>query len=84
MDADNIIFSSKVDQQVEDLTFDMLFNEFLQQDYKKVFVKNVSLAEGEIIFFTEIDGKESIVIFPLLFGSVLPNGGQPKLNRTSL
>ena len=43
MDADNIIFSSKVDPQVEDLTFDVLFNEFLQQDYKKVFVKNVSL-----------------------------------------
>lgn len=61
MDADNIIFSSKVDPQVEDLTFDVLFNEFLQQDYKKVFVKNVSLAEGEIIFFTEIDGKESII-----------------------
>lgn len=61
MDADNIIFSSKIDPEVEDLTYDILLNQLAEQNHKKVYIKNVSLAEGEIIFFAEIDGKESII-----------------------
>ena len=61
MDEDNIIFSSRIDPQVEDLTYDVLLRLLAEQNYKKVLVKNVSLAGKEIIFFTEIDGKESII-----------------------
>ena len=61
MDSNNLIFSSKIDPQVEDVCFDILLNHLFDQEYDKVYVKNVILAPNEIIFFTEIDGFESII-----------------------
>lgn len=61
MDSDNLIFSSDIDPQVEEVCFDILYNRLFNAEYNKVYVKNVVLAPNEIIFFVEIDGKESIL-----------------------
>ena len=61
MDSNNLIFSSKIDPQVEDICFDVLLHYLSDKDYEKVYVKNVSIAGGEILFFAEIDRKESII-----------------------
>lgn len=61
MDSNNLIFSSKIDPQVEDVCFDILLNHFSKEEFDKVYVQNVVLAPNEIMFFTEIDGSESII-----------------------
>lgn len=61
MDSDNLIFSSNIDPQVEEVCFDILYNRLFNAEYNKVYVKNVVLAPNEMIFFVEIDDKESIL-----------------------
>lgn len=61
MNGDNIIFSSKIDPDVEDICFDILLSYFEEEDFDRVFVKHVCLALNEIMFFTEIDDSESII-----------------------
>ena len=61
MDSNNLIFSSKIDPEVEDICFDILLNQLSDQDFDKVYVQNVVLAPNEIMFFTEIDGSETII-----------------------
>lgn len=61
MDSDNLIFSNKIDPDVEDICFELLLDHLSEVDYDRVYVKNVVLAGKEIIFFTNIDGKESII-----------------------
>lgn len=61
MDSNNLIFSSKIDSEIEDICFDILLTYLENEDYKKVYVNNVVLAPNEIIFFVEIEDKESII-----------------------
>lgn len=61
MDSNNLIFSSKIDPQVEDVCFDVLLQHLSDSEYDKVYVKNVVLAPNEILFFAEIEGSESII-----------------------
>ena len=61
MNPNNLIFSSKIDPQVEDICFDILLNHLFEQEFEKVYVQNVVLAPNEIMFFVEIDGNESII-----------------------
>lgn len=61
MNSNNLIFSSSIPTHIEDIAFDML-NEYLRDaDLERVYVKNVTLAPNEVIFFAEIEGKESII-----------------------
>ena len=61
MDSNNLIFSSKIDPQVEDVCFDILLNHLSEGEFEKVYVQNVVLAPNEILFFAEMDGTESII-----------------------
>lgn len=61
MNSNNLIFNSRIDTQIEDACFDILLNYLSEDDYDKVYVKNVVLAGDEILFFAEIEGKESII-----------------------
>jgi hypothetical protein len=61
MDRNNLIFSSKIDPDVEDICFDILLTHLENQDYNRVYVTNVVLSPTEIIFFVKIDDKESII-----------------------
>lgn len=61
MNSNNLIFSSKIDPQVEDAYFDILLNHLSDQDFEKVFVKNIALAPNEVMFFAKIEDKESII-----------------------
>lgn len=61
MDSNNLIFSSKINPQVEDVCFDILFNYLSEQEFERVYVQNVVLAPNEILFFVEIEGTESII-----------------------
>ena len=53
MDADNLIFSSKIDPEVEDVCFDMLLQQFSDENFDKVYVQNVMIAPNEILFLVE-------------------------------
>lgn len=61
MKSSNLIFSSNIDPDVEDICFDILLSYFEEEDFDRVFVKQVCLALNEIMFFTEIDDSESII-----------------------
>lgn len=61
MNSDNLIFSSKIDPQVEDVCFDLLTDYLEDEDFDKVYVKNVVLVPNEIMFFVEINDSESII-----------------------
>lgn len=61
MDSNNLIFSSNIDSEVEDICFDMLLQYFNDKEYEEVYVTNVIIAPMEVIFFTKIEGKESII-----------------------
>lgn len=61
MDSNKLIFSSKIDVDVENICFDILLNHLSECEYDKVYVKNVVLAPNEILFFTEIEGTETIL-----------------------
>lgn len=64
MNPDNLIFSSKIDSQVEDICFDIILKE-LQDFDGEIYVQNVALAPNEIIFFVKIDDSESIIRVPI-------------------
>lgn len=66
MDSNNLIFSSKIDGDVEDVCFDILLSYFSDDDYEKVYVTNVILVPNEIIFFVEIEENETIIRVPIL------------------
>ena len=66
MNSNNLIFSSKIDSNVEDTCFDILLSYFEDKDYKKVYVTNVVLAPNEILFFAEIEEIKSIVRVPII------------------
>lgn len=61
MNSNNLIFSSKIDPDVEDACFDILLNYLSKEEHDKVYVTNVVLAGSEILFFTKIDGSETII-----------------------
>ena len=61
MKSDNLIFSSKIDPQVEDACFDVLLHHLSEEEHDKVYVTNVVLAGSELLFFTKIDGSETII-----------------------
>lgn len=65
MDADNLIFSSKINPQVEEVCFDILLEQFSEENFDRVYVKNVAIAPNEIIFFVKIDDSESIIRVPI-------------------
>ena len=41
MDADNLIFSSKINPQVEEICFNILLEQFSEENFNRVYVKNV-------------------------------------------
>lgn len=61
MNPNNLIFSSKIDPEIEDAYFDILAQHLSDQDFEKVFVKNIVLAPNEVMFFAKIEDKESII-----------------------
>lgn len=61
MNSNNLIFSSSIPTHIEDIAFDMLNDYLRDADLERVYVKNVTLAPNEVIFFAEIEGKESII-----------------------
>lgn len=61
MNPNNLIFSSKIDPEIEDAYFDILLEHLSGQDFEKIYVKNVVLAPNEIMFFAKIEDKESII-----------------------
>jgi hypothetical protein len=61
MNSNNLIFSSSIPTHIEDIAFDMLNDYLRDTELERVYVKNVSLAPNEVIFFAEIEGKESII-----------------------
>lgn len=61
MDSNNLIFSSKIDEDVEELFFDLLAEHLKDAEYGEVYVTNVMLAPAELLFFAKIDGTESII-----------------------
>ena len=65
MNSNNLIFSSKIDVQVEDICFQILNDALIDEEFEKVYVKNVVLAGKQVIFFTEIQDKETIIRVPL-------------------
>lgn len=65
MDADNLIFSSKINPQVEEICFDILLEQFSEENFDRVYVKNVVIAPNEIIFFVKKDESESIIRVPI-------------------
>lgn len=65
MDSNNLIFSSKIDSDVEDVCYDILLDYFSNDDYREVYVTNVVLAPYQIIFFVKIEGVQSIIRFPI-------------------
>ena len=65
MNKNNLIFSSNIDAQIEDLCFDMFYNYVSEWDCEEMFVHNVIIAPKEILFFTKIDGNESIIRVPI-------------------
>lgn len=66
MEANNLIFSSNFNSEYEDICFDMLMEHLSDLEYDKVYVKNVSVFENVVLFFAEIEGKESIIRVPIL------------------
>lgn len=65
MEANNLIFSSNFNSEYEDICFDMLMEHLSDVEYDKVYVKNVSVFENVVLFFAEIEGKESIIRVPI-------------------
>lgn len=67
MDADNLIFSSSIDVEVEEGCFNILFDYLSDADYKKVYVKNIVCAPNELLFFANVEEKETIIRVPVIF-----------------
>ena len=64
MTPNNLTFSSKINPQIEDFYFDVLFEHVKNWNDCKMYVWNVVTAPFEIIFFVKIDGSESIIRVP--------------------
>lgn len=65
MDSNNLIFSSKIDSDVEDVCFDILLSYLEEQEFEKVYVTNVILAPDEVLFFADIEEKQTIIRVPI-------------------
>lgn len=65
MNSNNLIFSSNIDAQLEDETFDILYNYLKDADYDNVYVENIMLAPNEILFFAKVDSKQTIIRVPI-------------------
>lgn len=65
MDSNNLIFSSKIDSEIEDICFDILLAHLEEQEFEKVYVKNVIIAPNEILFFAEVEEKQTIIRVPI-------------------
>ena len=66
MDSNNLIFSSKIDSEIEEICFDILLTHFKNEDYEKVYVTNVVLAPNEVLFFADVEEKQTIIRVPIL------------------
>lgn len=64
MNQNNLIFSSKINPQIEDFYFDVLFEHVKNWDNCKIYVWNVVTAPFEIIFLVKINDNESIIRVP--------------------
>lgn len=65
MDSNNLIFSSKIDTDVEDVCFDILLSYLEEQEFEKVYVKNVIIAPNEVLFFADVEEKQTIIRVPI-------------------
>ena len=65
MNSNNLIFNSKIDSDVEDVCFDILLSYLEEHDYEKVYVTNVVLAPNEVLFFADIEEKQTIIRVPI-------------------
>ena len=65
MDSNNLIFSSKIDSEIEDICFDILLSYLEEYDYEKVYVTNVVIAPNEVLFFADIEEKQTIIRVPI-------------------
>ena len=67
MDNNNLIFSSNIDPQIEDMCFDVLAQYLSDKEFEKVYVTNIMLAPNEVLFFAKIENEESIIRVPVIF-----------------
>lgn len=65
MDSNNLIFSSKIDSEIEDICFDILLTHLEEQEFEKVYVKNVIIAPNEVLFFADVEKKQTIIRVPI-------------------
>lgn len=65
MDSNNLIFSSKIDSEIEDICFDILLTHLEEQEFEKVYVKNVIIAPNEVLFFADVEEKQTIIRVPI-------------------
>lgn len=65
MDSNNLIFSSKIDSEIEDICFDILLSYLEEQEFEKVYVTNVVLAPNEVLFFADVEEKQTIIRVPI-------------------
>lgn len=65
MDSNNLIFSSKIDSEIEDICFDILLTHLEEQEFEKVYVTNVVLAPNEVLFFADVEEKQTIIRVPI-------------------
>lgn len=65
MDSNKLIFSSKIDTEVEDICFDILNDYYKDVELESVYVKNVILAPNEIIFFADIESRSTFIRVPI-------------------
>lgn len=65
MDSNNLIFSSKIDTEIEDICFDILLSYLEEQEFEKVYVKNVIIAPNEVLFFADVEEKQTIIRVPI-------------------
>lgn len=61
MNSDNLIFNSNIDNDVENICFDILLDYYKNQEDVKIYVENVILAPNEILFLVKINGEKSIL-----------------------
>lgn len=65
MDSNNLIFSSKIDSEVEDICFDILLTHLEDQEFEKVYVTNVVKTPQELLFFADVEEKQTIIRVPI-------------------
>ena len=61
MNSDNLIFNSNIDNDVENVCFDILLDYYKNQEDVKIYVENVILAQSEILFLIKINDEQSIL-----------------------